>query len=108
MAVNVLLMVRELNIGGTERQCAEMARSLDRTRYHAHVACFRGAGFRADDLRGAGVPVLELPVKSFKSPGALRGAVLLRGYLKRNEIRLVHTFDFPMNLYGAPLARALR
>ena len=43
MPVNVLLMVRELNIGGTERQCAEMARALDRRRYVSSMLNNRGA-----------------------------------------------------------------
>ncbi len=106
--VNVLLMVRELNIGGTERQCAEMARSLDRSRYFAHVGCFRASGYRADELRRAEVPVLHLPVDSLASFSAIRGAKTLRDYIRRHDIGIVHTFDFPMNLYAAPLARALR
>ncbi len=106
--VNVLLMVRELNIGGTERQCAEMARSLDPSRYTAHVGCFIATGYRADELRQAGVPVLHLPVHSLGSWSAIRGANTLRRYIRQHDIRVVHTFDFPMNLYAAPLARAFR
>jgi len=108
MPVNVLLMVRELNIGGTERQCAEMARALDRRRYVAHVGCFIADGFRAEELRRDGVPILHLPVRSLRSFSAVRGALLLRRYIRQRDIRLVHTFDFPMNLYAAPLARAMR
>jgi glycosyltransferase involved in cell wall biosynthesis len=107
MPVNVLLMVRELDIGGTERQCAEMARALDRQRYSVHVGCFRASGFRATDLRSAGIPVLELPVRSMLSWDVVRGAWSLRDYVRRHRITLVHTFDFPMNLYAAPLARLL-
>ncbi len=32
----------------------------------------------------------------------------MRDYIRRHEIRIVHTFDFPMNLYAAPLARTFR
>jgi glycosyltransferase involved in cell wall biosynthesis len=108
MPVHVLLMVRELNIGGTERQCAEMARSLDRTRYFAHVGCFRPSGFRAEELTRAEVPVLHLPVDSLASFSAARGAKSLRDYIRSHGIKIVHTFDFPMNLYAAPLARAFQ
>jgi glycosyltransferase involved in cell wall biosynthesis len=101
-------MVRELNIGGTERQCAEMARSLDAGRFTAHVGCFRGAGYRATELERAGVPVLRLPVQSLASAGALRGLVMLRQYIRHHQIQIVHTFDFPMNLYASPAARLMR
>lgn len=103
--VPVLLMVRELNVGGTERQCAELARALDPGRYQAHVACFRPSGFRADQLRAAGIPVIDLGVRSFASMSALAGTWRLRGYIRRHAIRVVHAFDYPMNLYAAPLAR---
>ncbi len=101
----VLLMARELGLGGTERQLAETAMALDREVFEPHAACFRGGGFRARELREAGVPVLELGVRSLISGSALRGALLLRRYLCLHRIRLVHTFDVPMDLFGAPAAR---
>lgn len=101
-------MVRELNIGGTERQCADMARSLDPKRYAAHIGCFRPSGFREEELRRAGIPILHLPVHSFGSLSAVQGASLLRAYIRCHDIRVAHTFDVPMNLYAAPLARAFR
>jgi len=97
-------MVRELGPGGTERQAAEIARSIDRSRFAPHVICFH-EGIRADELRSAGVPILRLPVTSFLSPGALAAALRLARYLRSRRIRLVHTFDCPMNIFGVPLAR---
>ena len=43
-AVPVLLMVRELGIGGTERQLVETARFLQRERFTPHVGRFRPDG----------------------------------------------------------------
>ncbi|HOK48095.1 MAG TPA: glycosyltransferase [Bryobacteraceae bacterium] len=104
--VPVLLMTRELGIGGTERQLCEIAKALDRKRFQPHVACFHSRGFRAEELRAAGVPILHLPVRSFKRPGAIKGAWQLRNYIRRERIALVHTFDVPMNQFGVPVARA--
>lgn len=101
-------MVRELNIGGTERQCAEMARALDRRRFLAHVGCFHKQGFRADELTRDGIPILHLPVTSFGSTSAIKGLLMLRAYIRRHNIQVVHTFDFPMNLYAAAAARLFR
>jgi glycosyltransferase involved in cell wall biosynthesis len=102
-----MLMVRALGMGGTERQAAEVARSLDRRKFRVHVACFH-EGFRAEELRKAGVPILRLPVRSFLSPGAVSAAWTLGRYLRRERIRLVHTFDYPLNCFGVPVARAFR
>ena len=104
----VLLMARELALGGSERQLCEFAKAMDRSRFEPHVACFRGDGFRGDELRAAGVPILELPVGSFLSPSALAGARRLGRYLDRHRIRIVHAFDLPLTIFGVPVARAFR
>jgi L-malate glycosyltransferase len=101
-------MARELAIGGSERQLCEIAQGLDRSRFEPHVGCFRASGFRADELRAAGVPLLELPVRSFRSFSAAVGAIRLGRYIQRRRIALVHTFDYPLNLFGVPVARAYR
>lgn len=100
--VPVLLMVRELNLGGSERQMAETAKSLDRERFDPRVGCFRPAGLRGDDLRDAGVPIVHFPVPSLAS---IKGAVSIARYIREHGVRLVHTFDTPANLYGVPAAR---
>jgi glycosyltransferase involved in cell wall biosynthesis len=102
-----MLMARELGPGGTERQLTELARSLDRSRFEVHVGCFR-EGIRAEELRFDGVPILRLQVTSFMKPSALSGAWQLRSYLRQHKIRLVHTFDYPLNCFGVPVARAAR
>ncbi|HVX67447.1 MAG TPA: glycosyltransferase [Bryobacteraceae bacterium] len=101
----VLLIARELDLGGTERQLAEMARSLDRDEFEPHTGCFRPGGLRAAELEAAGVPVALFPATSFHGPAALRGARALGEYVRRHNIRLVHTFDVPANVFAAPVAR---
>jgi glycosyltransferase involved in cell wall biosynthesis len=62
-------------------------------------------GFQADALREAGIPVLQLPLRSFVSPGALAVAWQLRRYILANKIQLVHTFDYSLSLLGIPVAK---
>jgi L-malate glycosyltransferase len=100
----VMLMVAELGGGGSERQLTEMAKVLDRSRFEPHVAYFR-EGFRVPELRDAGVPVLRLPVTSLRGPSAVHGAFQLVRYLRRHRIELVHTFDWPLNIFAVPVAR---
>jgi len=101
-------MARELGLGGTERQLAETALSLDRMRFEPHVGCFRAGGFRERELRQAGIPLVEFPVRSLISPSALAGAGQMGRYLSDHGIRLVHTFDVPADLFGVPVARLFR
>ena len=46
-------MVRELDLGGSERQLAEIAKALDRERFEPHVGCFRANGSRGAEHGGA-------------------------------------------------------
>lgn len=105
MPIPVMLMIRELNLGGSERQMTEVARWLDRSRFEPHIGCFRAGGLRGDELRAAGVPVTEFPVRSYKSWSAVTGARQIIRYIRKHNIQLVHTFDYPLNVFGMPLAR---
>jgi glycosyltransferase involved in cell wall biosynthesis len=101
-------MTRALGLGGSERQLTELAKSLDRAEFEPHVGCFLSEGFRAEELRAHGVPVARFPVSSFLGPSLFTGALALGRYLRDHRIRLVHTFDVPLNLFGVPLARLFR
>jgi glycosyltransferase involved in cell wall biosynthesis len=104
----ILLMTRSLDLGGSERQVAEVAMSLDRQRFRPTVGCFDSRGVRADDLRRAGIPVIEFPVRSFKSPRTAILAWRFMAWLRRHDIALVHPFDVPTVLFAVPLARLAR
>jgi glycosyltransferase involved in cell wall biosynthesis len=104
----VLLMTRSLGLGGTERQLTEIAKSLDRSEFEPHVGCFDAEGFRAEELRAAGVPIVEFRVPTFLGPTLVTGARALGRYLREHAIQLVHTFDVPLNLFGVPAARFYR
>jgi glycosyltransferase involved in cell wall biosynthesis len=106
-AIPVLLVVRELDLGGSERQLAEIAKALDRRKFTPHVGCFRPNGVRADELRSVGVPILHLKVHSFRHPSVIAAARDLGRYIRQHGIRLVHSFDVPANLFTVPAARAL-
>jgi len=105
--IPVLLLVRELGLGGSERQCAEIAQALDRRRFAVHVGCMRN-GFRGAELQAAGIPVIVFPVRSLYGPSAWAGAWQLGRYLKRHDIQLVHAFDVPMDLFAVPAAKLFR
>ena len=106
--IPVMLLSRTLGIGGTERQVVQTVLSLDRNLFEPHVACFYGDGFRAAAVREAGIPILELPIRSFMRWPAVREAFRLARYLRAHRIQVVHAFDVPMNVFGVPVARFAR
>jgi glycosyltransferase involved in cell wall biosynthesis len=107
MAWPVLLMARALDAGGSERQLTETAKALDRSRFEPHVGTFNPRGMRGEELGRAGIPVAEFPIYSYRSRAAIAGAFQLRRYIRRNHIRLVHAWDYPLNVYAIPVTRTM-
>lgn len=105
MPIPVLLTVREVGIGGCERDLTKVAIGLDRTRFEPHVGCFRPEGLRAGELRAHGVPIVQFQVRSLLSPGVWKGARQLGAYVKKHGIRVMHAFDVPMDLFAVPASR---
>ena len=103
--IPILLMVRELNLGGCEQDVAKVAIGLDRNLFTPYAGCFHPRGFRAEELRAANVPVIEFPVKSFAALSTLEVARQLGQFVADKKIRIVHTFDVPSNIFGVPAAR---
>lgn len=85
-----------------------MAKALDRAAFRPHVGCFHVEGFRAEELRAAGVPVARFSVTSFVGPSVISGLAAIWRYIREHKIRLVHTFDVPLNLFGVPAACLFR
>lgn len=103
--LSVLLMTRELDQGGVERDVAKIAMHLDRSRFTPHVATYYAKGLRYEELRAAGIPILSLPLKSLISTDCLRAAWTFRRYIKDNQIRVVHSYD-PSGAFAVPVARS--
>ena len=98
-------MVRELGIGGTERQLVETARFLSRERFIPHVGCFRPDGPRRAELESAGIPILHLPLYSLGSKAFFPAATRFVRYLRQQNIQVVHSFDAPLNIFAVPIAK---
>jgi len=102
--VPVLITARELDQGGVERDVTKIAMHLDRSRFEPHVGTFYAKGLRYEELRAAGVPILDLPLRSLLSFDALRlGRKMLR-YIKQHRIRIVHAYD-ASGVFVLPVAR---
>jgi glycosyltransferase involved in cell wall biosynthesis len=105
--IPILLTVRELNLGGIERDVTQIAMRIDRSRFEPHVASYQAEGIRFEELSRAGVPFLHVPFTSLKSPSALSAAMRVGKYFRKHGIRLVHSYDTSA-VFITPIARALR
>ncbi len=103
--VPVLLLIHSLGHGGSERQLAGLAQGIDRSEFSPHVASVLG-GFRADEMRAAGIPVIQLNLRGTLAPNVLSVARGLRHYIRENGIRLLHAFDYGPSLFAIATARS--
>jgi len=103
VSIPVLLMARSLGPGGSERQMAAAALSLNRGRFLPHVACVEG-GFHLDAIEHAGIPVLKLPLTSFQNRSCALSILRLIRFIRSRRIRLVHPYDHTLTLLGIPVA----
>jgi glycosyltransferase involved in cell wall biosynthesis len=99
------LAVHKLHFGGNERDLAKLARHLNPDRWQVHVAAFWPEGDRHAELEAAGIPILDLAVRSFRNGTCIRGARLLHSYIRRYRIQLIQAFDPPTSTFLVPLGQ---
>ncbi len=107
LPIPVLLTVRELDQGGVERDVAKIAQYLDRALFDPHVATYFAHGLRYEELKEAGIPIMQMPVRSIFSPKAAQSAFRLRQYIQTHRIQVVHSYDVS-GILAVPVARLAR
>jgi L-malate glycosyltransferase len=101
----IFLMIDSLETGGSERQFAELARSLDPAAFDVHLGCLQQRGPFVEDLG---------EMQQFPLGGSLYGLRSLQArlrvarYLRRSSIAITHAFDFYSNMTLIPAARLAR
>jgi glycosyltransferase involved in cell wall biosynthesis len=97
--VPVAIFLTSFHPGGTERQMVELARTLDRSRFTVHLACFRREGaWLARAVERASID--EFRLTSFARPGAVRCARQFARWCRNRGILVLQTCDFYANVFG--------
>jgi L-malate glycosyltransferase len=100
----VAIVQTSFDLGGTERQIAELIRRLDASRFRIHVICFRRQGPLLPMVERAAVEVAEFPLRSFKSPQTFAAGRAFVGWLKNRRIDVVQACDRYSNIFALPAA----
>ena len=98
LKTRVCYLITELNVGGAEKVVQRLALSLPRDRYEVLAACLFDPGAVADEIRAAGVPVVDL---GMRGKSDLRAALRLYGLLRRRDIQILHAHMFHANLLAS-------
>ena len=105
MSTRILNVVPTLMCGGTENQFMTLARQIDPTRFAVEFACLRRWGPFVKEIADLNIPLAEYPVRTFRSPQALRQQYRLARHISRNDIHIVHAYNFYGNVFAVPPAR---
>jgi glycosyltransferase involved in cell wall biosynthesis len=104
--VGVLYVIDELQqLGGAERNLVRTLRHLPRDRYRPFVLTFR-LNPEVEEFRALPCPVEVYPVYNLYSLDTLRYAPRLLRWIRRERIRIVHTFFETADLWAGSLAKA--
>lgn len=101
----VLLFIQSLELGGSEKQCVEIARVLSENGFAVTVGCMRRTGPLRRRIAEAGIPLVEFPVGSLLRPRALLQMWRLVRFIRANRFDVVHASDLYANLFSIPAAR---
>jgi glycosyltransferase involved in cell wall biosynthesis len=101
-AMRVLLIIDELDVGGTEQQIVELVRHLPRARWTPTVCCFR-PGRKSAEIERLGVRVVHLPKRGTVDPWLVRDLIAL---MRAERFDVVQTFLIGGNLWGRLAALA--
>jgi glycosyltransferase involved in cell wall biosynthesis len=103
--IRLLKMLTSFQIGGTERQVANLALGIHASRFDLHLACLRNRGELLQELEQLRVPRPVFDIGRLYTPGTLWQAIRLVRYIHRHLIQIVHTYGFYPNVFAVPAAR---
>lgn len=101
----VMLFTDSFSRGGTERQFVRVVRSLDRSRYDLIIGCLHRRGHLLSEAESLGVPIVEFTINSLYNFRAAKLFLRLVRFLRREQIQIVHAFDFYTSVFVVPAAR---
>ena len=103
--MRILMFIQSLELGGSEKQCVEMARLLGRNGFAVTVGCMRRTGPLRRKIAEAGLELVEFPVGSLLRPSALAQMLRLTRFMRSRQFDVVQANDLYANLFAVPAAR---
>lgn len=101
----VLHFITSFDIGGTERQAAELLKRLDAERYDLRLAVLRNGGSLYQQIADRFPDPPEFRLNSFYDLNAMRQLSRLCALMKRERIDILHAHDFYSGVLGCAAAR---
>ena len=102
---HVLYIMDQLcQLGGAERILLEITRRIAPDRFRCSVVTFK-VDSNLDALKRIGCPIRVLPLQRTYGWQALRVALQLREFVRKEKVSIVHSFFETSDLWAAPIAK---
>lgn len=107
MKTNVLEIVGSFHQGGAERQAVQLSQMLvEEGSFNIFMATLENAGILREEVERSGFgEIPEFKLTSFYDFNMLRQIKNAAGFIRRNNIKIVHAHDFYTNIFGMAAAR---
>jgi glycosyltransferase involved in cell wall biosynthesis len=102
--IPVAIALNSFDPGGTEHQMTELMCRLNRRRFAVHAVCLGDRGQLRERVRGAGIPIVEFPVRGLATVDTFRQMRRLARWCRRERIQVFQTSDFYANVFALPAA----
>jgi glycosyltransferase involved in cell wall biosynthesis len=106
--IRLLKFIGVFAIGGTERHVVNLVRRLDASKFEPHMACFKRQGQFLQEIETRDIPISEYKIRSLYHHETFLQQLRFARFLRRNQIRVVHTYGFYPTVFAVPAARLAR
>lgn len=97
MPKRLLIIIDEMEIGGSQRNIVDMARNINASAFSVSLVFFRNSSPYVDDLRKAGVEVTHIQKRWKVDPMFFLRLCL---FIRRGNFDIIHAFSFSGELWG--------
>jgi len=105
--IKIIYFIGSLRLGGAEKQVAELALGLDKSRYDIEICCINQGGPMVEKVRQAGINVrifeVSLPFGKFNPrsyPFLIKSLWKIYRYVKKTKPHIIHAYLFTAYIVG--------
>lgn len=107
--LRILHVIDSLKIGGTERQCVEIAKRINGGKYNVQLVTLEKKGALLQAVIDAQIPLTEFKISgAFYQPKSILQIIRLALFMKKKKFHIVQTYGFYSTVPGVIAARIAR
>jgi glycosyltransferase involved in cell wall biosynthesis len=107
--IRILQVIDSLNVGGTERQCVEIAQRINSGSFTMHLVTLDKDGPLYPVLIKTGIPLTEFKMsRGFYHPKSILQILRLASFIRREKFHIVQTYGFYSTVPGVIAAKLAR